>query len=163
MCELLSLCLDKISISYRFDNPTYIGTSHDYNNTDLLISLSQCAGLTPKFKPGDLIIPLKFIPYDIQNKIIKLSEAYRVHHELFDIDHYKRDDKNGFWRLDDILASKFNKFAVNFINDNYQSKNTAKSENKAMEFTRKDFNLGRIAQVNCLWNPTDPSELVYID
>lgn len=163
MCKSLCLCMDKIFISYGSDCSTYIDEVHNYGDTNLLISLSQCAGLIPKLEPGSLIIPLKFVPCDILNKKVKLSKCYYVHNELFDIDWLNRDDKNAFWRLDDILASKFNKFAVNFVNDNYRSENMAKSEHRALEFTRKDFNLGRIAQVDRLWNPINGNELVYID
>ena len=137
-----------LSLEYLTDDKTYVCSEHNYRNTDLLISLSQCAGLDPKFEPGTLFVPIKFIPYHIDTKCINISDAYETENQL-DID------------LCNILASGYNTLSVDFINNNYLSSNPAK-KHLAKILTASDFNYTNILQVDKLWNPVDVKELVMI-
>lgn len=51
-----NLQVDRLVLEWRTDTPNYSTTSHDYTNTDLLISLSQCAGLDPNLFLTILIV-----------------------------------------------------------------------------------------------------------
>ncbi|XWV26537.1 hypothetical protein QJ857_gp0530 [Tupanvirus soda lake] len=138
----------KININYLTDNKTYVCSEHNYGNTDLLISLSQCAGLDPKLLPGSLIIPNKFVPYDIDTNTVYESLSYNVPNLL------NQD-------LNSIIYSKFNSYSVKYINDNYTSANPNKKF-FAKNFSQNDFNFTNILQVNELWNPTNSKTLVNI-
>ncbi|XWV25275.1 hypothetical protein QJ856_gp0495 [Tupanvirus deep ocean] len=139
----------KIKINYLTDEKTYVCSDHNYDDTDLLISLSQCAGLHPNLMPGSLIIPNQFIPYQIHDNIIYESLSYEMPNLL------KKD-------LENVLFSKFNNYSVKYINDNYVSANPNKKF-LAKEFTKNDFNVTNILQVDELWNPTNPKVLVKIE
>ena len=137
-----------LSLQYLTDDKTYVYSDHDYGNTDLLISLSQCAGLDPKLEPGTLLVPIKFIPYHIDTKCINVSAAYETENQL-NVD------------LCNILASTYNTYSVNFINNNYSSSNPNK-KHIANKLTMSDFNYTNILQVDKLWNPTNTKELVVV-
>jgi hypothetical protein len=137
-----------IALQYLTDDTTYICSNHNYGRTDLLISLGQCAGIEPTFMPGTLLIPKQFIPYNISKRLICAYAAYDVENQLI-ID------------LNDILNSKYNDYAVTFINKNYVSANPNKND-MASKIKMEDFKLTNILQADELWNPTNPKELVSI-
>ena len=138
-----------ITISYCTDDKNYLNSGHDYAGTDLLISLSQCAGLDSMFEPGSLLIADKFIPYDIDNKIIMTNNYYQEPNILL-------------LHLNDILNSKYHEYAINFVNQNHQSANPLK-KHQAEKFSTQSFHITNILQVNKLWNPKDENEMVNID
>lgn len=146
--EHFSIDMTNIILEYRTDEFTFVSTEHDYSGTDILISLSQCAGLGYELKPGDMIIPETFIPYDITNKTINVNESYKIKNHLHKI-------------LNDILLSKYHMFSIEYINNNYESANKNK-KHKVIQLYNTDFTITPILQVNALWNPIDPSEMVNI-
>ena len=139
--------MNNIELEFRSDFLNYIAAEYTYDNTDILISLSQCAGLDLILEPGALIIPRQFIPYDIDSSTIKMSASYEVENDLPN-------------RLDLILKSKFHRYSVYFVNENYCSENPNKNNFRANIFTTKDFHESNILQVNKLWNPTNGLEIV---
>ena len=149
-CIIENLSIDMTGISYDFttDTPTYATTIPKYDDVDILISFSQCAGLDEKLPAGTLIIPDKFIPYDIDNKTVLMKDKYHAENSLlFDI--FK------------IIDSKYYSHAVNFINKNYKSSNPTKNHYQAkicdiMCFYRP------LLKVDKLWNPTNHLEIVNI-
>ena len=149
MVNYLNIATQNIEIVYQTDDKTYVNSEHNYYDTDLLISLSQCAGLDPKLEPGALIIPDYFVPYDIDLSTIELYKKYKTENDLPT-------------RLDDIIKSDYNKFAVNFINSIWTSPNKIKKF-CASEFVTSDFNFTNLLQVNKLWNPTNDQEIVRIE
>lgn len=146
------LDLSQVEIDFRRDDGHYQKTSHNYDGTHILISLSQCAGLDPKLPAGALIIPNEFIPYDIDSKTVDLSRKYTVHNDLLEIN-----------RLKEILSAPYNLFAMDYINTQYKSYNNVKNQRyKANLMKVEDFVITPILQVNKLWNPTDQDEKVNI-
>lgn len=137
-------------IEFRTDDPIYIATKHSYQQTDILLSFSQCAGLEPTFNPGTILIADQFIPLDIENKIIFLNQKYQVSNDII-------------IRLKDILNSKYHSYAISYINKNYQSDNLSKNNFTAKKLSLNDFHLTKIVQVNQLWNPTNENEELIID
>lgn len=141
-------CIQTI-IDFRTDTGTFITTNHTYDETDILISLSQCAGLDPIFKPGALITPNIFIPYDIDSsKIITKNKYHSENSLLFD--------------LVDILKSPHHRNAIKQVNEKYISSNPEKNNFRASKFIFDDFHLENIFQVNKLWNPQNPDEEINI-
>lgn len=139
---------------YQMDNKTntekYIKSKRNYEGTHILISLSQCAGLDPNLPAGAMIIPTEFIPYDIDSSTIFLHQKYMVDNDLTS-------------ELDNILKSDYHKYAVDYINNKYLSFNPLKNNrHMATELSKKDFVATPILQVNKLWNPKNPEEIVYI-
>lgn len=149
LCEFFKLDNPNTHISYRTDTPIFIATEHSYENTDILISLSQCAGLSRFINPGDMIISDTFIPYDVANKKIIQSKKYNVKNHL--IETYK-----------DIVESNYNVFSVHYINNHYKSKNPRKYVNTAKLIKYNDFIIKPILQVDALWNPESDMEILEI-
>lgn len=142
--------MKNINLDYRTDNVSYITTSKNYNDTHILISLSQCAGLAKDHPAGTFVMAYEFIPYSIDHKTIQVSRKYTVNNDLFT-------------RLNMMLKSKYNKLAVDYINENYFSYNPTKNESHcAKVFVDDDFKVTSVLQVDKLWNPTDRDEMVKI-
>lgn len=138
--------LDEVNIRWVTDTPDFTTTNHSYKNIDILISLSQCAGLDLEYPPGCLLVSDTFIPYNIDTNTINLGETYTVENDLID-------------RLNDILLSEYNQLSVNYINAKYESFNPKKTF-RASRLEMKDFKRTSILQVDKLWNPTNKEELV---
>lgn len=149
LCEFFNVDTYNTFIDYRTDNPFFISTEHNYKGTDILLSFSQCAGLDPELKPGDMLIPTEFVPYNIKNKEVNVKNMYTI-----------ENDVN--IRLDDILKSRYHIFSVDCVNRMYESKNKSKSEHKAKLLKLYDFIETPILQVDDLWNPSNKNELVSV-
>lgn len=142
-----------VNVSIRSDDPSYASnlTNKDYQNTHILISLSQCAGLDPKYATGSLLMSSTFVPYDIENREIRTHSEYQEKNDLIQ-------------RLNVILSSHYNQFAVNYIRQNYQSANCVKLARDCSQLMQiTDFPETKILQVDQLWNPISPDELVLVD
>lgn len=149
LCSCFKLDMSKLTINYKTDKYTFISSKHNYTNTDILISLSQCAGLDPKIKPGEMIIANQFIPYNVTKKEINTKKQYTVPNHLV-------------YTIDDILNSSYYQYSMDYVNTNYKSGNPAKCNHRANKITREDFHESQILQVNDLWNPINETEVVTI-
>jgi len=146
-----SIDLTNIHIEYITDNTHYLKTITNYDKTDILISLSQCAGLSPDLPVGALIIPNEFIPYDIDSKMINGDHQYSVVNDLNRI-------------IENILNSPYHQYAVNLINQKYQSHNPSKNgRHSASMMVNNNFVVTKILQVSKLWNPVDRTEMIKIN
>ena len=134
-----------ITFEYLTDTPIFNKTVTNYKDTDILISLSQCAGLSEKYLPGTLHIANTFLPFD--GKTIFKSKEYTVENDLMT-------------RLPDILASKYNELVVEYVNKTYKSYNPLKKDDKAYKFKDSDFIRSKVSQIDGLWNPIDGNELI---
>ena len=155
LCMLMEIP-NNIEIEYLTDTPTYSHTETDYSDTDILISLSQCAGLSPLSPPGSLFVSNTFIPYEVGSEMVPgnilLDKKVIVPNDLK-------------YRMSDILSSTFNLKSVDYVNNHYESFNHEKQNNKqhvARYFTQNDFNDTPILQVNALWNPVNKNEVVNV-
>lgn len=150
MIEYFNVDMDKINIDFRTDTPTYVTTDRNYDNTNILISLSQCAGFDEKYPAGTLITPTEFIPYDIKKKEIDYTKKYIVPNDLVT-------------NINDILESKYNKYAVEYVNKNYHSNNQQKDKlHTAKILEKSDFHHLPLLHVDMLWNPDDRKEEIVI-
>lgn len=138
-----------LTVEYQSDQKWYTASSHTYDSIDLLISLSQCAGLDPQLEPGTLIVPTEFIPYDIIKRQIHVSQLYTVDN---DVCHH----------LNSMLGSPYHEYAVKYVKTHYRSANPTK-QHPAKELTLAEFHLTPLLQVDRLWNPHDPQEQVTLD
>ena len=137
-----------IILEFKTDYKDYLQTNRNYEYIDLLISLSQCAGLDVNFVPGTLLMANKFIPYNIDKGVIRLKDAYTAPNILND-------------HLFEIISSKQHELVINFINKYHVSPNIRKKGHKAQTFTLESFQGVNILQVNKLWNPMQ-NEIVNI-
>lgn len=130
-------------VDIRTDNPFYSKQTYD---TDLLISLSQCAGLNPALVPGSLLIPTTFIPFDC--KSVKISETYSATNIL------TADINN-------ILKSKYHEYAAKIMRA-YESAN-AQKKHVPRALTESDFHRDSIIlQTTAIWNPKDPNKIIAV-
>jgi hypothetical protein len=144
----LSISTKDINISYQTDDYTYVSSSHEYNNIDILISLSQCAGLDPNHNPGKIYITQTFIPFDIKTNQIDLSNQYTVENDIFN-------------QLENMVKKDYNQTIALYLNSDYQSANTNK-QHLAKTICLNDFIPTTFLQVDDLWNPTDINSVVSI-
>lgn len=149
MITKLNINITNVKINYKTDIGTFVNTTHEYNDTDILISLSQCAGLDPRFKAGTLLIPNQFIPYDIDNQSINLTQKYKV-------------DNNLLTNLKEIISSRFYDASINLINNHYISSNPQKINDKCQKISMHNFHITDILQVDKLWNPKNINEMINI-
>jgi hypothetical protein len=133
------------------DDPILIKESQNkYADTDILISLSQCAGLAEKYKPGQVLLVDNFIPYDIKTNQIILSKKYTVPNHIYD-------------KLEKVLDPKLSSIVVDYINKNYTSPNPEKASFAPLDsISPNDIKLTNILHVKELWNPTSGSDVVSI-
>ena len=132
--------LKGIELIYMTDDPFYIKNAKAFD-TDILISFSQCAGLDPALKPGDVLVANTFIPFDVKNRELMLDKKYVV----------KNDVINTYL---EIVRDPNNEAICKLINTTYVSKNKNKASDKTDLIKRSDFIKSDILQVNDLWNPT---------
>ena len=135
-----------VIIDYRTDSKWY--APQEYGDAHILVSLSQCAGLDSQSEPGTLLVPSIFIPYDIDNKVIFKSRMYHANNDL---------PKH----LTDILTSKYSAYAFDYVTTNYRSANPSK-QHRVTPLAKEDFVECVLLQVDKLWNPTNPQEVVEI-
>lgn len=138
--------IKNINVEYRNDTKWY--QSEVYNDVDILISLSQCAGLASHLDPGSMIIPTTFIPYDIVSSTVYITRQYLVKNDLID-------------RMPEILESKYHSYAVEYIQKHYRSANPQKLQT-ANKSLLTDFHKTPILHVDRLWNPTNPNETIVL-
>jgi hypothetical protein len=157
LCDIINkhLCMlmnvpNNIELEYLTDTPIYNKTTTNYAETDILISLSQCAGLSLEHIPGTLYVANKFIPYDVNTSMVNTLQKYRVVNDLV-------------FRIGRMLKSEYNIKSVEYVNQNYKSNNPGKINNKAHVLTSNDFIDTTILQLDGLWNPKNKNELVLIN
>ncbi|CAH6421692.1 Hypothetical protein KVN_LOCUS422, partial [uncultured virus] len=141
-----------IELEFKTDDVDYLQTPNsNYKDTNILISLSQCAGLDPSLQSGSIILPNQFIRYNVLSKKIRLGkDSYTVENDVVN-------------RIDEIIESSLNSRSLEYINDYYKSYNPSKNINhKAEILVRNDFNFTKILQVEKLWNPIDKNEDIHI-
>jgi hypothetical protein len=156
LCRLINmhLCMlidipDGVEIEYLTDNPTYDMTDTNYTETDILISLSQCAGLSPIHEPGTLYISDVFVPFQTKG-FININKQYKVKNDLIR-------------RLGKILRSEFHLRTIHYVNQHYKSYNPLKQNHKTKILTKNDFVRTPILQVDGLWNPTDKNQIILVE
>ena len=138
-----------INLQYRTDNGNYLITDVNYEDYDLVLSLSQCAGIDEKYRPGDLLIADNFIPFNIDHQLINVKNSYQEKNILVDY-------------LSDILASRYNSYWIGYLNENYTSSNPNKLHSASL-LTPEMFYTTNILQVDKLWNPIDENEIVNVN
>jgi len=156
-CKLIEMYVGEfrdVLITYKTDHDSYIHTpGRDWadapNPPHILISLSQCAGLTANhdMQPGSLFVPTAFIPFDIERGIIHGTKTYLVPNRL-------ATD----WKY--IVTSHRNQHEVivNHINASYRSANRDKLHgcDRARSLALDDVNTSSpVLQVDKIWLPRD--------
>jgi len=156
LCKIINkhLCMltdipDGVEIEYLTDTPTYNKTVTNYADTDILISLSQCAGLSPIHESGALYISDTFVPFRTKGNI-HVNQQYKVKNDLIR-------------RLGRILRSEFHLKTINYVNQHYRSYNPLKHNDKTKVLTKNDFIRTPILQVDGLWNPTDENQIILVE
>ncbi len=127
-------------VIYFFDTPTFMDTMIDYGDCDVLISLSQCAGLSKNFSAGTLIIPEEFIETQIINDELYISERR----------HIVKNDLT--YTIGEIIRSDLNEECCKIVSTKYVSANPQK--NKTIDIVElEDFHEGKILVVDKIWSP----------
>jgi hypothetical protein len=133
----------QVVVEFRFGYaPSTIG---NYEDADIVLSLSLVAGLSEKLPSGSLVIPQKFVPMSLDDMVMKKSEEYEASNHLAG-------------SIPDILQEQSEEF-IAAINTIFRSPNPAKESLKATTLKVADFNPVSLLQVDGLFNPkTLPKE-----
>ncbi len=140
----------KIPETRDFHQLLNVNPNYNYGDTDILISLSQCAGLNSKHETGAIFVPYKFIQYDISKKTIYASKPEYIFNNLYDHN-----------VLNKFGTGPFLHIVANYVNSVYKSANIDK-KHKCPLLSSSDFIRTPILQVTELWNPVDRSELITV-
>ena len=144
------LNLLKGNITFETDKPNYQAMNHGKYECDILISLSQCAGLDPNVPAGSIIYADTFIPFDLVSHTVRLDQTYTVRNEfVYDIDKILGQGNV----VQDI---------VNLVNSKYKSANPKKELMMAKVPVGSDFIRTSIVQVDRLWNPESPDQEIRV-
>lgn len=139
---------DKFTLTYTTDDFHYQNTTpYKPEDADILISLSQCAGVDRKIKAGDILITNKFIPYDIDNNVVRTDNTYYTDNHLVKT-------------IDSVVNSAFMRCVANTINTDYVSSNKLKTQKADISGIMNKIHNLPILHVNALWNPVDEDEPV---
>ncbi len=130
---------ENVAVEYRSDDRYYTTLEHDYSETDILISVSQCAIVDPEIKPGEIIVANEFVPYDVTRQSVNTDQTYSVHNDLVGT-------------LDSIVQSEYSTYAVQFVDEHYRSFNRTKDH--ASRFFADDFVRTKVLAANGMWNPS---------
>ena len=134
-------------VDFRTDNPFYQRQTY---NCEVLISLSQCAGVGSTMSAeGDMIAADTFIPFDVKSGTMQLSKKYKVENTLI------KDQE-------DLLSSIYLRFAILHFKD-YKSANLDKSHK--VPDNKSDFVFYHVPllQAGGIWNPKSGKEVVKIE
>lgn len=111
-----------------------------YEDADVVLSIGVAAGIHPSWKSGTVMVPHRFIPFDIHNMALMLPLTYEVKNHLSTV-------------LDNVINLQDHELLY-AINTHYASKNSTKSQEYTGALIKEDFRPARILQVNGLFNPS---------
>jgi len=149
LLQILTIPHNNVKITYRTDDQTYLHTPKEYDRVDILISFSQCAGLSPVYAPGSILVADTFVPYDVTTNTICFGKKYHATNDIFR-------------SLFEMIKQDYHSIIIDYVNKTYVSHNPNK-KHQACPIVAEDFVVTEILQVNDLWNPTNPDELVKLD
>lgn len=114
-------------------------TLDNYDGQDIVISLSLASGFKSEWESGTLMLPERFIPFNLQTMTIYQSRVNRVSNHLIKV-------------LPDILENQ--NFAIlQSVNTFYRSPNINKSSQKARILSAMDFHSATLLQADGTFNP----------
>lgn len=130
------------------DTPTFVSTLvSKYQDVDVVLSLSQCAGIDPKYRPGTFLVPNKFIPFE--KKTISVATQYTVQNDLND----QPVSILSFSRIVDYVNSSLN------TSQGYQSSNRSKRQQRAVELQDQDVHRNvTLLEYSEIWNPQNKDQ-----
>ncbi|CRX37932.1 hypothetical protein [Estrella lausannensis] len=160
LLELMELKADETALTERGESLTFL--EHQvilelrfgvlpsaFEGAHIVISIGMAAGLHPEWKSGTVLMPYRFIPFDIHSMALLPSLSYEVKNHLCEA-------------LDAILA-KQDPQLIEQINKGFASLNPAKINEQTKPLTKEDFHDARLLQVNGLFNPSEmPGEAALI-
>lgn len=114
-------------------------TINNYQQQDIVLSISLNSGFNPLWPSGTLLIPFQFIPLDLETMNMNKNESYHVRNHLLEV-------------LPDLIDSQ-NPAFVEIINDHFLSPNDAKKGLLASSLKYEDFHPATLLQANGLFNP----------
>ncbi len=128
---------NNININFRYGSAPQ--TLNDYEDVDIVISISLVAGFNPNLKSGDMVIPTKFVPMDLDTMILKFNEKYFV--------------KNYFLEDLEKIVNSQDINLLTIINEYFKSPNKTKNL-KATKFNMDDFKEVTDLHVNKDFSPS---------
>lgn len=128
-----------LRLYYYTDDPDFVSSLATKNfkyepKPDILISLSQCAGLNPVYEDGDLLYPTRFIPLNMKDE--SANSGVQNHFSVV---------------RNDMFSGHLPECVKNYVNKYYVSDNITKKHNACLQ--SKDFFPIDILVVDKLWNP----------
>lgn len=119
----------------------------NYDNVDILFSVSLVGGLNPKLPSGTLTYAKEFIPFNIETYELFPDQQYKVNNRL------NQD-------LDAILAQA-QEIYFDKLNNIFKSQNHNK-KHLARKLTKDDFHVTKSLQIEGNFYPKDPEKMVSV-
>lgn len=125
-------------IEYRYGSGLMPEIFGNFDNADIVISLSLVAGFNPNIPSGSIVVPTTFIPFTLFNMQLRKDLQYSVPNHLAKA-------------IPKLVKSQDPK-VINIINKLFRSENRNKGHLVAKRLTKGDFKIVTILQADGLFN-----------
>lgn len=118
------------------------GTIGNYENADIVVSLSMLAGFNEQLPSGSLVLPgREFIPMSLHDMVMRKCDSYHVKNHLAE-------------HIEEVLDVQTQEL-IDAINKEplFASENQAKNDHKALWLKKEDFSPATLLQVDGIFNP----------
>lgn len=117
-----------------------------YESAHIVLSIGLAAGLHPSWQSGSIILPHRFVPFDLHAMVLMLNESYEVANHLVGV-------------VEEVIALQDEQLLL-AINHRFASLNPAKASEQTGALVKEDFLFATLLQVSGLFNPTQlPKEV----
>ena len=111
----------------------------DFEGADLVLSISLAAGLDPELKSGTILLPARFMPFDVNSHVLAKGATFEARNHLLE-------------SIDRVLDGQ-SETLVQQINERFLSPNPKKKDLLARELLDADFRRVTIIQASGLFYP----------
>lgn len=130
-----------IEAAFYYGSKNLAQLEKEYQDFDIILSLSLAAGLNLDWGSGTLLVPDQFIPFSLKSLIVSPQSRYSVQNHLKE-------------SISEIVRNQDEKI-LKIINEELGSLNIQKSHQKAEKLKVEDFKQATFLQVDGDFNPSN--------
>jgi hypothetical protein len=147
--EFPKLFFPKQKVTIHFQRGYTLADFKNYQDSDIILSISLVGGLNPEMPSGGIVVPYQFTPMDIKTYEVFPQKSYSVNNQfLAAIEAICQHPKQDQW--------------LTLVNNAFCSPNPAKKDQKARKMVKSDFKVVRLLEIEANFNPKNPEQLVTI-
>lgn len=120
-----------------------------YQHADIIFSFALVGGLNPNYPSGTLLLGQEFIPFDVDQNVVRKCDRYQTRNHLLT-------------EITKVITQPLQQELLQLINSSAAllSPNPAKQALLATPLTSADFKPATIFQISRLFNPTDRQQKI---